>query len=160
MKYLFAFFLAFITFTSFAFSTVQTSNSSTNGIDFPFKKRVTLEAGTLVMLETSEKLDSRQITIGQLVQFKVKTNVYAEGRLVIRTGSLALGRIKTIQKASYNHPESITIEITSVQAIDGQSVALNPTEQTIKGTYTGQGFTMNKGKMVTANVMNDYRIKF
>jgi len=159
MKTLFAFCLTIMTFSSFAFASAQTMEMPTYNIA-AFNKKVTLKAGTIIMLETAESLQSNRMSVGQLIQFKVKTDVYAEGKLVVRTGALALGRVKNIQKATYNNPEFLTIEITTVQAVDGQTITLNSTEQTIKGVYAGQGSTMQKGTMISANVMNDYEVKF
>jgi len=158
MNNLLVFLLSIISFTTFASEAKHTINPSENNIQL-LAKKVTLKAGTLVMLETTESLQSRDMTIGQLIQFKVKTNVYANGKLVIRSGALALGRVKSSHKATYNNPEYFTFEMTSVQAVDGQTIELNPTEQTKKGTYSGQGTAIEKGMMVTGNVMNDYRIK-
>ncbi len=45
--------------------------------------RVTLAAGTLVILETDEKVLSDEVTIGQLLKFKVKSDVVAEEAVVI-----------------------------------------------------------------------------
>lgn len=154
MKSLIFAFLTILNISAFAANTNNACEWNNQQMDI-FHKKATLKAGTLVMLESTETINSHTMTIGQLVQFKVKTNVYAEGKLVIRTGALALGRVKSVQKATYNHPAQMTIELTSVQAIDGQSIALNGTEQTLKGAYRNQGMSIHQGTMVSANVMND-----
>ena len=100
-------------------------------------KDVTLNAGTLVMLETAERVSSEQLTVGKVLQFKVTMNVMAEG------------------KSTYNEPEAIRIEMMHVQAVDGQMVALNGNEQTIRGRYKGEAATLDTGTAITANATND-----
>ncbi|MCB9264984.1 MAG: hypothetical protein H6558_08165 [Lewinellaceae bacterium] len=124
-----------------------------------FGRKVDLRAGTPVLLELSERIQSDAMTVGQLVKFKVSTDVVVEGRVAIRTGALALGRVKAISPATYNNPEEIHIEVTSVQAVDGQQVALNGLEQVARGTYPGQGMAAQQGMAITASVMNDVEIK-
>ena len=43
-----------------------------------FFKKVTLKAGKTIYLETSEQVYSDHATVGQLIQFKVKMDVFAE----------------------------------------------------------------------------------
>ena len=81
------------------------------------------------------------------------------GKVVIKTGAIAVGRVKSLQEATYNNPAEITIELKSVQAVDGQLVDLNGTEQTMKGIYPNQGTLINIGTSITANVMNDTEVK-
>ena len=122
------------------------------------KKDVTLRAGTLVMLETAERVSSDQVTVGKVLQFKVTMNVMAEGEVAIRSGAVALGRVKAIEKSTYNEPESIRIEMMHVQAVDGQMVPLNGNEQTIQGRYKGEAAIIETGTSITANVTNDIEI--
>lgn len=122
-------------------------------------QKVVINAGTLVILETNESLQSGQATVGQLVQFKVRANVYAEGEVAIVTGAQAIGRIKAIEPSSYNNPETFKIEVMYVQAVDGQQVALNGTELSIKGQFPGQDAGSQPGTTITASVMNDTKIK-
>ena len=126
---------------------------------FDFFKKIDLLAGTPVSLETAEKVLSDQVTVGQLVKFKVITDVVVDGRVVIRTGAIARGRVKSISENTYNSPESITVELVSVQAVDGQTVALNGDEQTYRGVYPNEGTLIHPGYAISANVMNDMVIK-
>ena len=158
MKNLFAVLFLFFAFSSVNYLTAQSKKSHNPTIDITFKK-ATLEAGTLIMLQTTETLNSSELTTGQLIQCKVMTSIYAENRLVVPTGALALGRVKKIQKGGYNSPDMVILEMTSVQAIDGQSVILNGTEQKLQGTYPRQGFVLEPGRIITANVMDDHRIR-
>lgn len=122
-------------------------------------QKVILNAGTLVILETSEALQSGQATVGQLIQFKVRANVYAEGEVAITTGAQAIGRIKAIEPGTYNNPETFKIEVMYVQAVDGQQVPLQGQELSIKGQFPGQEAGSQPGTTITATVMNDIKIK-
>ena len=124
-----------------------------------FNDKVTLSAGTLVLLETTEAFTSDQVTVGKTLQFRVRTDVMAEHEIAIRTGALAMGRVKAIEPASYNNPEEIRIELQYVQAVDGQMIPLNGQEQSLRGQFTGQGTSVEAGTSITAFVMNDQKIK-
>jgi hypothetical protein len=124
-----------------------------------FDKDVTLSAGTVILLETNEKIQSGQVTVGKTVQFKVRTNVMAQGRVAIRSGALAAGRVKAIEPYTHNSPEEIRIELLYVQAVDGQMVPLNGNEQTMRGQFAGQDAAIDLGISITANVTNNTEIK-
>jgi len=153
------FFFATILFASFSAQANNNIETFPTPATCSFAKKVTLSAGTMILLETNEAFSSDQATVGQILNFKVRTNVQAQGRTVITTGSMAIGRVKSVSEATFNSPAQITIELQYVQAVDGQMVALNPTEQTLKGLYPNEGTTGNIGFNITAQVMNDIRIK-
>jgi hypothetical protein len=122
-------------------------------------KKCTLPAGTLVILQTNESGASDAATVGKLINFTVQTDVMAEKEVVIRTGALAIGRVKAIQPATFNSAAQLTIELQHVQAVDGQMISLNGNEQTIQGAFPNQGAGFNPGAMITAQVMNTVEIK-
>lgn len=159
MKNILAFALALVCSLSFA-----TANTASNPADpaaafaAPTKK-VTLSAGTLVVLESNESLFSGTLTPGKMIQMRVRTNVFAEGKLVIRTGATALGRVKNIEGTTFNSPESVTIELFYVQAVDGQQIPLNGNEQTITGAAPNEGATVPVNTLITSQTMNDTEIK-
>lgn len=138
---------------------LQISASFANAPQSAPCEKVWLNAGTLVILETNEALQSGQATVGQLVQFRVRANVYAEGEVAIVTGALATGRIKAIDPSTYNNPETYKIEVMYVQAVDGQQVPLNGNELSIRGQFPGQEANSQPGTTITASVMNDTKIK-
>ncbi len=156
MKNIIAFCFALFTF-SFAFANT-TQDNATNDLACCFAKKETLAAGTLILLETTESLDASRMTIGQLTQFKVKVDVRVDGEIVIRTGAMATGRVKSLKDGTYNTPGSIFIEVTSVQSVDGQQIALNGNEQELKGYYPGEAAKVNPGTTITATVTNDTTI--
>ncbi len=137
----------------------QEDPTPVSGIKGIFDKDVTLNAGTVILLETNEKIQSSQVTVGKTVQFKVRTNVMAQGRVAIRTGAVAVGRVKAIEPYTFNNPEEIRIELLYVQAVDGQMIPFNGNEQTIRGQFPGQDAAIENGTAITANVTNNIEIK-
>lgn len=122
-------------------------------------KHVDLSAGTIVLLETNEKFASDQVTVGKVLQFKVRTNVLAEDEVVIKTGALAIGRVKAIEQNTHNNPEEIRFELQYVQAVDGQMVPLNGNELSVRGQFSNEGTTVQFATSITAQVMNNQKIK-
>lgn len=119
----------------------------------------TLPAGTLVLLETTEKIASDQVTVGKTVLFRVRANVVADGKTLIASGALAIGRVKAISPATFNFPEEITLEVLYAQAVDGQQVPLNGSEQTFRGQFPGESVIVEPAQMITATVMNNTSIQ-
>lgn len=120
---------------------------------------ITLPSGTLVLMESLEKIDSERATVGKLVQMRVRTNVVIQNEVVISTGAMALGRIKSIRKASYNLPEMIVIEPFQVQGADGRMVALSGAEQAFEGMFPNESMTVDPGQVFSAFVMNNENIQ-
>lgn len=124
-----------------------------------FDHDITLQAGTLVLLETNEKVQSSQVTVGKTLQFRVRTHVMAQGRVAIRSGALAIGRVKAIMPHTFNSPAEIRIELLHVQAVDGQMIPLNGNEQTIKGQLPGQDASIEVSMAITAHITNTVEIR-
>jgi hypothetical protein len=149
-----------ILFLCFAFCTTLGFARTSDLHPTPcFHKHADLSAGTIVLLETNETFKSDDVTVGKVLQFRVRTNVMAEGEVVIQTGALAIGRVKAIESATHNSQEEIRFELEYVQAVDGQMVALNGNEQSARGQFTGQGTTVQIVTSITAQVMNNQKIK-
>lgn len=140
----------FCLFSLSIFSFANGPIECTNNID--------LCAGTQVVLETGTRLNSRTATVGQLIKCKVKTNVVVDGQIVVRTGATALARISKIQDYTYNEAESISIVPISVQAVDGQQLALHGGEQTIKGQFPNQHMELLPHTLLLGSIMNNYTI--
>jgi hypothetical protein len=87
---------------------------------------VTLQAGTGMTLETVTTLDSSEIFVGQIIDFRVKYDVKAEGMTVIPGGSIAQGQVVRAQSArGLGKPGSFEVQIRSVRAVDGQEIFLS-----------------------------------
>lgn len=120
---------------------------------------VNLRAGTLVTLETTTRLSSDAATIGTIVPFRVMTDVVVNGRIVIRNGTQAIGRISGIQAGTYNDPQLIQIEVKFVQAVDGQQINLSSNPIDIEAAMPNEGVCIQIGTMITAHTMNDVVVR-
>ncbi len=134
------------------------ATANTPIVQFHPPECITLPTGTLVLLETAERTASDRATIGKQVLFRVRANVVVDGQVVIRTGALALGRVKSIRKNTYNFPESLVLEVTAVQTVDGRLVALHGNEQTFTGLFPGESMQVEPGQTMTASLMNNETI--
>lgn len=130
-----------------------------DNLETAFFGRVTLPAGTLVFLETTQRIDSRSVTIGNIVRFRVMTDVIVEGKTVVKSGTQALGRVTSIEPGTYNEPEILQVEVKYVQAVDGQQVNLSTNPIDIRAEFTGEAATINVGTTATSHVMNDIEIR-
>ncbi len=87
---------------------------------------VTLKAGTPISLELATFINTLTIQTGQSVDFKVKSDIKVDDKVVIPAGSIAKGQVIRADKAkAVGKPGAITIEIRSVTAVDGQIVPLS-----------------------------------
>ena len=156
MKTLFSFLLmAFLSFSSFAAVNPVADSPQPFSIG-----SVQLKAGTYISLEITERLQSDKMTVGQLVRMQVRTNIVVNKRVVIRTGAVAMGRVKAIRKTTYNHAEEIHIIAVNVQTVDGQLIALEGNEQILKGEFRGQAAVVHPGTMTDARIMNNEWIDY
>ncbi len=144
---------------AFSFAEANNTNPSFNEgqeiAPLGCKNKVKLSASTLVILEVNETKFGDRVTIGQNVHCRVRNNVYAEGEVVIRTGSMALGRIKGIEESTTNGEMLILVEMFYVQAVDGQQVALNGNEQTVMARNTNEVTNVNPMLTITAQIMDN-----
>jgi hypothetical protein len=89
------------------------------------KSEVTLKSGTFIPLETISLIRSDMVKVGQIVNFRVKYDVLAEGKTVIAGGSLVKGQVMRAQMAKGLGKEGLVgIQIKSATAVDGQEVFL------------------------------------
>lgn len=144
----FATIIALFTSNTFAFANNQSCGPNCK----------TLPSGTLVMLENTEKISSDAVTVGKILTFRVRANVVVDGKVVITTGAIAIGRVKSILPTTFNNPEEITLEVMYVQAVDGQQIALNGAEQTYKGRFSRESSIVEPGQAIMGTVMNNTNI--
>ncbi len=144
----------FVCLSCFQLTAFAHTNSPLNFELMPSKK-VTLTAGTLVILETTSNLRTDQTTVGSIIPFRVMTNVVVDGLVVIASGTQAIGRVTHINPSTYNDPAVIRIEVKYVQSVDGQQVMLSTNPIDIQGEFPNEGVSIKVGTVATSNVMND-----
>ena len=149
------------------FVFVRKGNCASSGGDAPGSPKLPvksnapdtpLKAGTLVFLETTDAIHSADVGIGTSIKMRVRAEVKSNGRVIIRAGAPALGRIKKIDKASYNYPECVVLEAVLVKAVDGQQISLLGNEQSFCGQFSNESMEMPPLQTIMATVMNNTAI--
>ena len=116
-------------FTALLLASVMLLSSFT----MPAGKVAVLKAGTMVNLELISEVTS-DMKAGQTVDFRVTTDVKADGVVVIPAGSIAKGQILSASKNKLLGGEGeVTVQVKSVNAIDGTRVALSGSSLTAEG---------------------------
>ena len=103
----------------------EVSSFPTNDV-FVGDKKVLLRAGTPITVETTNRLSSRNLNVGQTIDLRVKYDVMSDNILLIPAGSLAYGKISNIQKRKvFGKGGKIEVQIENVMAIDGQTIPIS-----------------------------------
>ena len=96
--------------------------------------KVTLRAGTPIMIQLNQDISSKDVNVGQPISARVMSDVKADGKIVITGGSPAKGQVVSVTKRkAVGVPGSIAIMINSVQAVDGTQVQLSSTNLSREG---------------------------
>ena len=146
-----AFLLAFV-------NVAQAATPSVNPVFCAPNRTVTLKSSTAVVCELNQRLTIDEVKEGSTITFKVRANVMAEGRIVIKTNALAIGRVRYVKAATYNDKAEIGIELRQVKAVDGQMVDLDGNLEVLVGEFSNDGLVAFPGKNVTGQVLNDMDI--
>lgn len=87
---------------------------------------VTLRAGTAVVVECTQTLNSKNLSEGQTVNVRVKYNVVVSKQTVIAAGALGNATITDVQKpGSFGKAGRMEVQIQSVQSVDGQQILVS-----------------------------------
>ncbi len=99
----------------------------------PTGNSVVLKSGTMVSLELINEVTSN-MKAGQTIDFRVMNDVKADGVVVIPAGSIAKGQIVSASKHQLLGIQGeVTVQVKSVNAIDGTRVALSGSSLTVEG---------------------------
>ncbi|MBD2722652.1 hypothetical protein [Hymenobacter armeniacus] len=142
-------------------------------------KPALLKTGTLVVLETTSPLSSKDAQMGQSVSLRVKYDVIIKGRTLIKAGAAGSAQVVNAEhRKGMGKEGSLSIKPSVVQAVDGQMVPLSSNAvgsagSDTKGATIGLAvalsplFLLKKGKDATippgyemqANVATDVEIE-
>jgi hypothetical protein len=87
--------------------------------------QVILPSGTIVPLETLGTINSESISTGEMIDFKVRSDVKVGDVVVIPAGSIAKGQVtKATPPKGLGKQGFLEVQIRSVTAVDGQNVNL------------------------------------
>lgn len=116
-----------------------------------------LPAGTVIRFENTERVSS-EMTVGKVVNFRVRGHVVVNGNIVIPDGVGAIGRVKKVIPATYNDPASIVLTVTYTRTVDDQTIAVAGDEQTFIGEFKRQGMMVEQGQVFSGTIINNTRV--
>ena len=84
---------------------------------------VVIKAGTVVPMELVNSLTSKNARSGQMVDFRVTSDIVVDGKVVIAAGSIAQGQITRVEKSGLlGSAGELEVTVRSVKAVDGTNV--------------------------------------
>ncbi len=87
---------------------------------------VTVPVGTTIQLEVSNTISSTNAYVGQKVNFKVLNDVAIAGKLVVKGGARAYGKIVSVDNSGMlGKPGNLSIQLTRVTATDGSNIPIS-----------------------------------
>jgi hypothetical protein len=96
---------------------------------------VVLKAGTVIPMELVNTITSKTARSGQLVDFRVTSDVKVDGKTVVAAGSIAQGQIVRAKKNGLLGAEGeLEIAVKSIKAVDGTSVYLSSSNLADEGS--------------------------
>jgi hypothetical protein len=88
--------------------------------------KYTVATDTVMRLRMRDSLSSKKATVGQRFTTTVVDPVYAKGFQVIPAGSVVVGRVTSVKKASRkSNAGSMTVAFTGVELPNGRTYAIN-----------------------------------
>jgi len=91
----------------------------------PAGQTVVLKAGTVVPLSLLTTISSKSARSGQIVDFRVTSDIKVNESIVIKTGSIAHGQITHVKRNGLLGTQGeIEVKVQSVNAVDGTTVYL------------------------------------
>jgi hypothetical protein len=98
-------------------------SESAPAVDAPLPRKLTIAAGTLISIRTSQYLSSDQNQPGDTFSAELQQPVIVDGWVVARRGQTVLGRVVTAQKAGRVKGVSrLGVELTHLVLVDGQQI--------------------------------------
>ena len=80
---------------------------------------VKVPVGTPVIVESISEINSKNVSPGEKIIFKVMSDVTVEGKVVVKAGAGVIGQVTEALAASYiGIPGAVTIALQTVQAVD------------------------------------------
>ena len=108
-----------------------------------------IKAGTIVVLETTNAISSKDAQAGQTVGLRVRYDVMVKGRAVIKAGAPGSATITSAEhRKGMGKEGSLAMKPSVVQAVDGQMVPLVGSGSTNSGNDT-KGATIGLAVVVS-----------
>ena len=132
---------------------LQTSNFE---LQTALEQMVALSAGTVVYVSLNEAIDAETVSVGNSLDFFVRSNVTVNGKVLIAAGATATGWVKSVKKCNNGKSYEITITVENAMAVDGQMVNLRSIPHVINATPNAAKADI--GVNLSARVLNDTKI--
>lgn len=127
--------------------------------DYPLPNQITLFAGTSISFTLSQEVESTDAEVGNVIELRVRGNVTVNGMVLIRDGAIAEGEITRVKRdCGKREVESISITVTSVQAIDGQRITVQGSHFKRSASCKKCAATIDPGTRLKATVLNDTKV--
>lgn len=89
---------------------------------------ILLAEGTPITLRLQQEVNTKRISVGQSVAFEVIEPVQVQGVTLIRQGTPMYAEVTRAKKGRmFGQPAELEIQLTTVRAVDGQSLAFRQT---------------------------------
>jgi len=125
---------AFVRSTASAMTGAATMNASQRG-------RITVPAGTRILIRTIEPLDSTKHKSGDRFTAELETNLQADDRVVVKRGATVYGRLITAKSAGrFKGSSQLTLELTDI-VIGGNAYPILTSTYEFKGSGEGKKTT-------------------
>jgi hypothetical protein len=100
---------------------------------------VVIPAGTPLTVAIDEDLSSASVNQGQRVSFHLASDYSAFGHVLISSGTKVRGTVANVARRSAGgNPGAVTVQVTSVRAVDGTIVPLRGTTKAVGKNRQGQ----------------------
>jgi len=139
---------------------------------------IVLRNGTPLQLSLFQTISSETATVGQRVTFKLSHDVKVKGKILIPAGANATGEIVDVEsKGMIGKPGTLSIQIKSIQAVDGSNIPLSASK-VVKGKdksgtaiivtlilcifglmMTGDDASLQNGSVIEAYTIGDVEIE-
>lgn len=102
------------------------------------QKKVTVPAGTRILVRTIDPIDSAKNKTGDRFTATLETNLEAEDAVVARRGTTVYGRLEQASSAGkFKGSSQLTLELTDI-VMNGSAIPLLTSDYEIKGQGEGQ----------------------
>lgn len=103
----------------------------------PMQRRITVPAGTRILVRTTDALDTRNQRAGAIFTGTLETNVRAEDTVVVQRGATVHGRLAEVRGAgSHTGSSQLSLELTDI-VINGTAYPIVTNSYEIRGRGEG-----------------------
>lgn len=119
--------------------STRDENRAAAAANSPTRMPVVIPAGTPLTVAIDQDLSSQSVNAGQRISFHLTSDYSEFGHVLISSGTPVRGTVAHVaRRKSGGRPGALTIEVTSVRAVDGTYVPLTGTAKVVGKNRQGQ----------------------